>query len=74
MQDPENRIDAVPSVKAASGKAGGGHSHSKRKHRRAAPDPNDAITDLEWLAPPIKVMDSNDQLGGNKGAFCYVYV
>jgi tyrosinase len=71
MQDPENRIDAVPSVKSPQSSTPGlGHNHN---HRRAQ-DPNDAIIDLEWLAPPIKLMEANDQLGGNGGAFCYVYV
>jgi tyrosinase len=67
MQDPENRINAFPSFGTPS------HSHSGRKQRRAQ-DPRDAIIDLEWLAPPIKLTEASDQLGGNGGKFCYIYV
>ena len=63
MQDPENRLNAFPSSNAPV------HNHGKR-----AEDPMTAIIDLEWLAPPIKLTEANDQLGGYNGAFCYVYV
>ena len=62
MQDPENRVNAVPSVS--------GHNHN---HRRAE-DPKNATIDLEWLAPSIKVMEAHDALGGNGGAFCHIYI
>jgi tyrosinase len=67
MQDPENRVNAVPSAKSS---APGGHSHNSRR----AEDPKDAVIDLEWLAPSIKVMEAHDALGGNGGAFCHIYV
>jgi tyrosinase len=71
MQDPENRVNAVPSVKSSkSSRPDPGHSHN---HRRAV-DPRDAVIDLEWLAPSIKLMEAQDGLGGNGGAFCHVYV
>jgi tyrosinase len=69
MQDPENRVNAVPSVKSSK-TSGPGHNHN---HRRAV-DPRDATIDLEWLAPSIKLMEAQDALGGNGGAFCHVYV
>ncbi|KAF2668715.1 Di-copper centre-containing protein [Microthyrium microscopicum] len=60
MQDPETRLSALPTV---------GHSH---KQRRA--DPMESMIDLEWLAPPIKLKEAMDQLGGNGGKFCYIYI
>ncbi len=63
MQDPENRLNAIPS----------GSMPMETKNRRAA-DPEDTIVDLEWLGPPIKLLETHEQLGGNGGAFCYVYV
>lgn len=68
MQDPENRINAVVSL-GSQGMPGMNHGHRKRQQ-----DPRNATIDLEWLAPPIKLMDAADQLGGNGGAYCYVYV
>jgi tyrosinase len=65
MQDPENRLNAVPS---SSGSANSEHSH------RPTQNPKDATIDLEWLAPSIKLLEAHDPLGGNGGAFCYVYV
>jgi tyrosinase len=71
MQDPENRVNAVPSVKSsASSKPDLGHSHSSRP----VGAPKDAVIDLEWLAPSIKLMAAHDALGGNGGAFCHIYV
>ncbi|OTA98759.1 hypothetical protein M426DRAFT_17083 [Hypoxylon sp. CI-4A] len=63
MQDPENRLNAIPS----------GNMSMPMKQRRAD-DPKDVIVDLEWLGPPIPLLESHDQLGGNGGVFCYVYV
>ncbi|KAI1851561.1 hypothetical protein JX265_012357 [Neoarthrinium moseri] len=61
MQDPDVRLNAVPT---------GGMS---MPHRRAT-DPMDIVVDMEWLGPPIKLLETHDSLGGNGGAFCYVYV
>ncbi|KAH8898790.1 Di-copper centre-containing protein [Thozetella sp. PMI_491] len=65
MQDPENRIHAVPNFLDQAPPA---HVHGR------SDSPETAIIDLEWLAPPIKLLEANDQLGGNGGALCYVYV
>ena len=63
MQDPENRLDAWVTL------GSGGHNHAKR-----AATPETSVIDLEWLAPSIPLTQANDQLGGNNGLFCYVYV
>ncbi|KAI8963059.1 Di-copper centre-containing protein [Daldinia sp. FL1419] len=61
MQDPDKRLYTVPS--------------SSMPMKRADPtDPMETIVDMEWLGPPIKLRETHDQLGGNGGAFCYVYV
>ncbi|KAI1382841.1 Di-copper centre-containing protein [Hypoxylon trugodes] len=62
MQDPENRLYAIPNV-----------NMTMPMHKRAD-DPHKTIVDLEWLGPPINLLETHDQLGGNGGAFCYVYV
>ncbi len=69
MQDPDKRLNAVPTGRGASMPdmpgMGGGSS---------GPDPSKAVIDLEWLAGPIPLLEAHDQLGGNGGAFCYIYV
>lgn len=61
MQDPENRVNLIP------GGAAMNMTHGKRGME-------DVIVDLGWTAPPVKLVDLNDQLGGNGGQFCYYYV
>jgi tyrosinase len=73
MQDPDNRLNAFPGSGGMAGMPGmpgmpGMGSKQKRQ------DPSSLVIDLEWLAPPIKLLDAMDQLGGNGGAYCYVYV
>ncbi|KAK4186702.1 hypothetical protein QBC35DRAFT_553521 [Podospora australis] len=73
MQDPDRRINAVPDF------SGGGHTgHGRRllltKRQRGTMDPTKAVIDLEWLAPSIPLMEAHESLGGNKGAFCYIYI
>ncbi len=63
MQDPETRLNAWVSLGTT-----GGHNH----HKRAGPE--GMLIDLEWLSPAINLTEANDQLGGNGGLFCYVYV
>jgi len=65
MQDPDNRIDSWVSLGTTGGS---GHHHTKRV------GPDGVKIDLEWLAPAINLTEANDQLGGNGGRFCYVYV
>ncbi|KAI1637324.1 Di-copper centre-containing protein [Biscogniauxia mediterranea] len=65
MQDPEKRLYAIPFVN--------GTMPMDMKYRRA-PDPKDTIVDMEWLGPAINLLETHDQLGGNGGAFCYIYV
>ncbi|KAK7754593.1 hypothetical protein SLS62_003376 [Diatrype stigma] len=65
MQDAEKRLYALPN---------GTMPMDMKNHRRQMTDPMDTIVDMEWLGPPIKLLETHDQLGGNGGAFCYVYV
>ncbi len=64
MQDPENRINAIPDSSGAMP-----HQHTLRRD-----NPGDAMVDLAWIAPPVKLSELNDQLGGNGGQICYIYV
>ncbi|KAK3319573.1 hypothetical protein B0T19DRAFT_445378 [Cercophora scortea] len=73
MQDPAKRLNAVPAFGEMPGH-GGMRKRGGRHGGRADTDPMTAVIDLEWLAPSIPLMEAHDQLGGNKGAFCYVYV
>lgn len=68
MQDPEKRMNQVPDF------SGGGHNHGRKMKRQRTMDPNKAVIDLEWLAPSIPLMEAHESLGGNKGAFCYIYI
>jgi tyrosinase len=77
MQDPDKRIDAWVNLGTQGGGAGGGHNHGGVKRRQrggSAKTPEESVIDLEWLAPSIPLTAANDQLGGNDGKFCYVYV
>ncbi|KAK6851968.1 hypothetical protein PG995_012093 [Apiospora arundinis] len=74
MQDPENRINAIPT----GGMAMPPHQLRDEVARHGpyprAEDPKDVIVDLGWIAPAIPLLELTDQLGGNKGQFCYIYV
>ncbi|ERS95245.1 hypothetical protein HMPREF1624_08457 [Sporothrix schenckii ATCC 58251] len=37
-------------------------------------NPLESLVDMEWLGPAIKLHETHDQLGGNGGKFCYIYV
>jgi len=84
MQDPENRLNAVP-MHGVVMDHGGGHMGargeavtgplSNKEKRQRITDPTKMIVDLEWLSPiKTKLMDAHDQLGGNEGRYCYVYI
>ena len=64
MQDPDKRLYAVPYANGTM---------TMPMNRRDT-NPLDTLSDMEWLGPPIKLSETHDQLGGNGGAFCYVYV
>ncbi|KAI1179611.1 hypothetical protein F4777DRAFT_600403 [Nemania sp. FL0916] len=68
MQDPKNRLYAMPFVNMNM------TMPMKRGFTRRAVDPHNVTVDMEWLGPPIPLLETHDQLGGNGGAFCYVYV
>lgn len=65
MQDVENRLNALPNVSMPM---------DMKLPRQEEEDPLDTMVDMQWLGPPIKLVETHDQLGGNGGAFCYVYV
>lgn len=67
MQDPESRVDAVPG-QAAMRMPGHGGMKSKRE------DIHNTVVGLGWTAPPVKLMDLNEQLGALGGELCYIYV
>ena len=66
MQDPDARLYKLPYAETTMTM-----DHMKTV---AAGDPMESMVDMEWLGGPIKLMETHDQLGGNGGAFCYVYV
>ena len=65
MQDVENRLNALPNVSMPM---------DMKLPRQEEEDPLDTMVDMQWLGPPIKLVETHYQLGGNGGAFCYVYV
>jgi tyrosinase len=74
MQDPENRINAVPGQASMPMPGHGGHGGMASIKGRKRADIHDAVVDLGWTAPPVKLMDLNEQLGGLGGELCYIYV
>ncbi|KAH9885553.1 Di-copper centre-containing protein [Xylariomycetidae sp. FL2044] len=71
MQDPEKRLNALPSGMPPM------DMKKSKKGRRQTEDEDpiaNEVVDLEWLGEPIPLVETHDQLGGNGGAFCYVYV
>lgn len=64
MQDAENRLNVIPN----------GTMPMPPMKQRRIPVPEETIVDMEWLGPAITLLETHDQLGGNGGAFCYVYV
>ncbi|OAA65840.1 putative domain, di-copper centre [Niveomyces insectorum RCEF 264] len=68
MQDPDNRINAIPGMGAMPMSMSAVEPVGRRN---AAAD---IIVDFGFLAPPVPLTDLLDQLGGNKGQFCYIYV
>ena len=70
MQDPEMRLHAIPNVTMPPMPMP--PMPPMRKIRRA--DPMNMTVNMEWLGPEIPLLETHDQLGGNGGAFCYIYV
>ena len=58
MQDPENRMTAVPGTQSPD---------------PAMSVAEEDIVDLEWLAPAVPVSDLLNNIGGHNGNFCYIY-
>ena len=71
MQDPDARLNAVPTADTPPI-----HRHGDERRQSTGVDPTGktSVIDLEFLAEPIPLLEAHDQLGGNGGAFCYVYV
>lgn len=74
MQDPENRINAIPTGGMAMPPHQLRDEVARHGPYKRAEDPKDVIVDLGWIAPAIPLLELTDQLGGNKGQFCYIYV
>jgi tyrosinase len=69
FQDVDTRLNVLPFVNSTM-------SMPMRREQSglADTDPLDSMVDMEWLGPPIPLRETHDQLGGNGGKFCYVYV
>lgn len=65
MQDPVNRLNSIPFNSMNK-------THLMKRQRVV--DPYNVTVDMKWLGPPVKLLETHDQLGGNGGAFCYIYV
>ncbi|KAH6612253.1 hypothetical protein B0J18DRAFT_414358 [Chaetomium sp. MPI-SDFR-AT-0129] len=70
MQDPENRVDKVPGTSTSMPMPGHGGMSMVAKRE----DVQDAVVDLGWTAPAVRLMDLNEQMGGLGGELCYIYV
>lgn len=77
MQDPEARIHAIPTGGMNMPPHQLREEFAARRHPHARPraeDPKNVVIDLGWIAPEIPLLEATDQLGGNGGQFCYIYV
>ncbi|KAI0837694.1 hypothetical protein F5Y06DRAFT_297117 [Hypoxylon sp. FL0890] len=63
INSPANRLKAIPFV----------NTNMTMPMKRAV-DPHNIAVNMERLGPPIKLFQTHDRLGGNGGAFCYIYV
>jgi tyrosinase len=66
MQDPAKRLNAIPTATMPP--------MHRYRHRARQADPTNKTVDMAWLGPEIPLLETHDQLGGNGGAFCYIYV
>jgi tyrosinase len=83
MQDPKNRVDAIPSsdivIPIPDLTLPGQKLMMMIKKRQEGNNNNnntniaEEVVDLGWTAPPAKLGDLNEQLGGLGGQFCYIY-
>ncbi|CAK7204041.1 hypothetical protein SEUCBS139899_006792 [Sporothrix eucalyptigena] len=69
-QSIDTRLYALPYSNATM------NMNMKERDAEAADDSNplESLVDMEWLGPAIKLKETHDQLGGNGGLFCYIYV
>ncbi len=74
MQDPENRVGLIPGQAAMKMSHPGMNMDAIPPQPRAEAAGGGDVVDLQWVAPPVPLADLNDQLGGNGGQFCYIYV
>jgi tyrosinase len=74
MQDPDNRVNAVPGQAAMPMNHPMKREHEEWVKRQGQKALKDVIVELGWTAPPVPLMDLNDLLGGNSAQFCYIYV
>jgi tyrosinase len=75
MQDPEERLNAVPMYGKVIPMDHGAHGGKVKYKRQRETDPNKMLLDLEWLSPVrAPLMEAHDQLGSNGGTYCYIYI
>jgi hypothetical protein len=87
MQDTEHRVELVPGIaaqpmnhpmmpRALRERQTGLVYLEKRQTGGGACDKTakNHIVNLGWTTPEIRLDKLSDQLGGNDGQFCYVYV
>ncbi|KAK4447184.1 tyrosinase [Podospora aff. communis PSN243] len=75
MQDPEERLNAVPMYGKVIPMDHGAHGAKVKHKRQRETDPNKMVMDMQWLSPlKSPLMEAHDQLGSNGGAYCYIYI
>jgi tyrosinase len=75
MQDPDTRLNAVPMYGTVVPMPDHGGDHGMKGKRQRVTDPNKMLIDLEWLSPiTTPLIEAHDQLGSNKGYYCYIYI
>ncbi|KAK1751070.1 tyrosinase [Echria macrotheca] len=85
LQDIDNRLYSVPLYGTVvpmnmdhggdMGGMGGMSTGEQVEKRQRVTDPNKMVIDLEWLSDiKVPLLEAHDQLGGNRGQFCYIYV
>ncbi len=73
MQEPDTRVDLVPGLAAPVVEMTHPMKFVKRQAMRGK-TAKDFVVELGWTAPAVTLDKLNDNLGGNDGQFCYVYV
>jgi len=73
MQDPEMRLNAIATVDMTSMNDTIAQFGPKSKGGKVSQNPDEIVIDLGWTAPPAKLLDMTEALGGLGGKFCHIY-